>query len=68
VLGWPATIAWLEYTIAKCHPTNVPRLNAQLEAARRGSGTTLFDWIVDIIESHRPDGSDDEDNVLLRLL
>jgi hypothetical protein len=67
-LGWPATIHWLEETIARCHPSNVPRLTAELEAARRGEGTTLFDWLVEIIERHGPGGSEAEDNVVLRLL
>lgn len=67
-LGWSATIHWLEDTIARCHPTNVPRLTAELEAARRGEGTTLFDWLVVIIERHGPGGSEAEDNLVLRLL
>lgn len=68
VLGWPATIRWFEDTLARCHPSNVPRLTAELEAARRGEGTTLFDWIVEIIQRHGPGGSESEDNVVLRLL
>jgi hypothetical protein len=67
-LGWPATIRWLENTIDRCHPSNVPRLTAELKAARRGEGTTLFDWIVEIIEAHGPGGAEAEDNVVLRLL
>jgi hypothetical protein len=49
---------WLEDTIGRCHPSNVPRLTADLEAARRGEGTTLFDWLVEIIERHGPGGSE----------
>ncbi|QWC86615.1 hypothetical protein KLP28_08080 [Nocardioidaceae bacterium] len=67
-LGWPATIRWLEDTIDRCHPSNAPRFTAELEAARRGEGTTLFDWIVEIIEAHGPGGAEAEDNVVLRLL
>lgn len=67
-LGWPATIRWLENTIVRCHPSNVPRLTAELEAARRGDGTTLFDWIVEIIERQGPGGSEAENNLVLRLL
>lgn len=67
-LGWPATIRWLEETIDRCHPSNVPRLTAQLGAAKRGEGATLFDWIVEIIEAHGPGGPEAEDNVVLRLL
>lgn len=68
VLGWRATIRWFEDTLARCHASNVPRLTAELEAARRGEGTTLFDWIVEIIERHGPGGSEAEDNVVMRLL
>ncbi len=68
VLGWPATIRWLGDTLARCHASNVPRLTAELQAARRREGTTLFDWIVEIIERHGPGGSEAEDNVVLRLL
>jgi len=68
VLGWRATIRWFGDTLARCHPSNVPGLTAELEAARRGEGTTLFDWIVEIIERHGPGGAEAEDNVVLRLL
>ena len=67
-LAWPATIRWLEDTIDRCHPSNVPRFTAELEAAKRGEGTTRFDWIVEIIEAHGPGGAEAEDNVVLRLL
>lgn len=67
-LGWPATIRWLEETLARCHPSNVPRLTTELQAARRREGTTLFAWIVEIIERHGPGGSEAEASVVLRLL
>lgn len=67
-LGWPATMRWLEGTLARCHPSNVPAVTAQLEAARRGEGTTLFDWIVEIVEAHGVGGREAEDSVVLRLL
>lgn len=67
-LGWPATVRWLEGTLARCHPSNVPAVTAQLEAARRGEGTTLFDWIVEIVEAHGVGGREAEDSVVLRLL
>lgn len=67
-LGWPATIRSLEDTIARAHSSNIPRLAAELEAARRGQGTTLFEWIVEIVEAHGPGGREAESSVLLRLL
>ena len=66
-LGWPATIRWFEDTIARAHSSNIPRLTVELEAARRGQGTTLFEWIVEIVETHGPGGREAEDSVLLRL-
>jgi hypothetical protein len=67
-LGWPATIRWLEDTLKRCHHTNIPRLTQQLERARREEGTTLFDWIIEIIQVHCPGGSEAGSNVRLKLL
>jgi hypothetical protein len=67
-LGWPATVRWLEETLTRCHHTNVPHLKLQLDAARREEGTTLFDWIIEIINVHGPGGSEPEGNVRLALL
>ena len=67
-LGWPATVRWLEETLTRCHHTNVPHLKLQLDAARREEGTTLFDWIIEIINVHGPGGSEPEGNVWLALL
>ena len=67
-LGWPATVRWLEQTLERCHHTNVPHVTRQLDLARREQGTTLFDWIVEIIRDHGPGGDEAEDNVLLVLL
>ena len=47
---------------------NIPRVTQRLEAARRAEGTTLFDWLVEIIQKHGPGGSEAEDNVRLVLL
>ena len=67
-LGWQETIRWLEETLTRCYHSNIPRLTQQLEGARREDGTTLFDWILEIIEVHGPEGSEAEDNVRLVLL
>lgn len=66
-LGWQATEAWLLQTLEKCHPSNRPRLQRELDQARRQEGTTLFDWIVEIIREHGPSGSESDDNVHLEL-
>lgn len=66
-LGWEATVSWYEQTLTTCHPNSREHVRARLEQARRGKGTTLFDWIVDIIRDHGPGGSESEDNVHLQL-
>ena len=66
-LGWPATVAWYEQTLTTCHPSNRPHLSSKLDEARVQRGTTLFDWLVEIIETHGPGGDEAEDNVHLEL-
>ena len=53
-LGHAETVKWYEKTVQTCHPSNVTRMKENLERARAGEGTTLFDWLVEIItgESH----------------
>jgi RNAse (barnase) inhibitor barstar len=66
-LGWEATSTWYEQTLTTCHPSNQEDLKTRLASARREEGTTLFDWIVDIIQNHGPSGTEPEDNVHLEL-
>src|SRR5579859_3426880 len=56
VLGWHATIRWCEQTIMTCHPSSRAHIHACLDSARQHEGTTLFDWIVEIIMNHGPGG------------
>ncbi len=67
-LGWEATTAWLARTLERCHPSNRESVRKQLAAARRHTGSTVFDWIVEIIREHGPGGDEAENNVLLQLL
>jgi hypothetical protein len=67
-LGYDETIRRFERIRRTCHPANVPRFEAELAAARRGEGPTLFDMIVEIIHTHGPGGSEAEDNVMLELV
>lgn len=64
-LGWEATVDWLEESLVTCHPSNRPQVEQNLAAALRREGTTLFDWIVEIIRNHGAGGDEAEDNVLL---
>lgn len=66
-LGWDETIRFVERKLTTCHPQNVPLVQADLAAARRHEGETLFDLLVDIIREHGEGGSEAEDNVSLML-
>jgi RNAse (barnase) inhibitor barstar len=66
-LGWPETIRFIEGKLTTCHPSQIPKVEADLAAARRGQGQTLFDIITSIIRAHGPGGIEAEDNVHLIL-
>jgi Barstar (barnase inhibitor) len=66
-LGWPETIRFIESKLTTCHPANIPSVEADLAAAQRGQGQTLFDIITSIIRAHGPGGIEAEDNVHLIL-
>ena len=66
-LGWEATITWYELTLTTCHYTNREHIRARLDSARRHEGTTLFDWIVEIILDHGPGGTEPEGQIHLEL-
>jgi RNAse (barnase) inhibitor barstar len=66
-LGFPETIRYVEAKVRRCHPSNVPSVQADLEAARRGEGQTLFDILVDIIRVHGVGGDEPDDGVKLEL-
>jgi hypothetical protein len=68
VLGYEATILWLEGLLLTCHPSQRSIIQARTSRARRGEGPTLFDEIVDIIRVHGPGGNESEDGVLLELI
>ena len=67
-LGYEATARRLERLLATCHPSNRPRIEAEILRARSGTGPTLFDEIVDIIRDHGPGGRESDDGILLELL
>lgn len=67
-LGWSETIRYIERKLATCHPLNVASVQADLEAAQRGEGQTLFEILVEIIQVHGPGGREAEDNVHLVLV
>jgi len=58
---------FIESMLTTCHPANIPSVGADLAAAQRGQGQTLFDIITSIIRAHGPGGIEAEDNVHLIL-
>lgn len=51
-LGHGEMVRWLEERVRHCHPSNVSHMRERLEAAKLGRGQTMFDLIVEIIESN----------------
>ena len=66
-LGYGATAARLESLLGTCHPTNRESIAARLEDAQRHVGPTLFDELVEIIETHGPGGIGADSGVELDL-
>jgi hypothetical protein len=66
-LGHEATAAWLERVLRRCHPSHREGVTAEIAAARRGEGETLFDMFVEMIREHGAGGEEWEDNVFLEL-
>ncbi len=51
-LGYTETVRQLTLQLRDCHPTVLIKTAWALRAALRGQGTTVFDWIVAILEEH----------------
>jgi RNAse (barnase) inhibitor barstar len=66
-LGWSETVRYIEKKLTTCHPANIPYVEADLQAARREEGQTLYTTIIDIIAAHGPGDDESEDNVHLTL-
>jgi RNAse (barnase) inhibitor barstar len=66
-LGHAETVRRLEALLLQCHPSNCELVKAELEAARSGAGTSVFDTLVEIIRIHGPGGREQEDGVELIL-
>jgi RNAse (barnase) inhibitor barstar len=50
-LGYDETIRQLEKRLQKCHPANRASVRLQIEQAKRHEFPTVFDWLIDIIET-----------------
>lgn len=51
-LGWLATINYIEGKLERCHPTNIPSVEEDLDKARHGEGEVLFEIIIGIMRGH----------------
>jgi len=67
-LGYAETVRQLEARLERCHPSNRRNVAKQLSEARSGIGSTVFEWLVEIIEVHGDGGDEAADNVRLRLM
>lgn len=52
-LGYDQTIIYLQEILSTCHPSNVAKLEKQLEKAKNRKGGTYFDIVIKIIKSHK---------------
>lgn len=66
-LSYSETVRQLKLRLARCHPTNKKDVSSKLALAESGEGQTVFDWLVEIIRRHGPEGQESSDNVHLVL-
>ncbi len=66
-LAYPETVRQLELRLQRCHPSNRNSVSSELAEAKRGSGSTVYDWLVEIIHVHCASGEEQEDGVELVL-
>ncbi len=66
-LGYAETVRQLEKRLERCHPSNRGSIGADLDAARKDTGPTVFDWLIEIIKIHSAGGREAEDGVELIL-
>ena len=67
-LGYAETARQLESRLERCHPSNHAAVRHDLDEALAGRGSTVFDWLVEIISVHGPAGEEATDKVQLLLL
>jgi len=66
-LGYAETVRQLELRLQRCHPANREYVARDLDQATNQRGPTVFDWLVEIIRTHGPDGAESADGVDLVL-
>ncbi|MBT2390499.1 barstar family protein [Streptomyces sp. ISL-1] len=53
-LGQDETVRQLQLRLGRVHPQNRAAVEEQLERAKAGLGTTVFDWLVQTMEERAP--------------
>jgi RNAse (barnase) inhibitor barstar len=66
-LCYQETVRQLELRLEHCHAANRGLVAQSLNDAEQGRGTTVFDWLVEIIEVHEAGGREADDGVELVL-
>lgn len=66
-LSFHETVRQLEKRLQRCHPSNRASVVRDLDQARRGEGSTVFDWLIEILHAHTAGGREEEDGVELVL-
>ena len=66
-LGYSETVKQLEQQLNRCHESNRAAVEHDINLAHAGRGTTIFDWLVEIIQVHGKGGEEANDHVELIL-
>jgi hypothetical protein len=66
-LGCAETVRQLKLRSQRCHPDKRGTVSQYLEDAEQRRGETVFDWLMDIIRKHGPEGEEERDRVELIL-
>jgi RNAse (barnase) inhibitor barstar len=67
LLGYPETSRVLRARLQTCHSSNIDNVKRNLARADANEGSTVFDWLVEIIKDHGPCGAEQDDGVELLL-
>jgi len=66
-LGYAETARQLQRTLVTCDSHSVASVHRDIAQALSKTGSTVYDWLLDIIRKHGPGGEEAEDAVELRL-
>ncbi|MDQ8201292.1 barstar family protein [Pelagicoccus enzymogenes] len=66
-LGYEETENEMKRALHECHPTNREIVQERIRKAQMREGETIYDWLIEIIEDHGPNGDQKEDQVELIL-